>query len=80
VPSANIFARKVGNDLFTAGVVVPLAGRAPGATSSIEVPLYAGPQIQNDLVELAPGLDLVVDYGWLTIIASPMHWVLEKIA
>ena len=73
------FARKVGNDLFTAGVVVPLPAAAPGATSSIEVPLYAGPQIQNDLVELAPGLDLVVDYGFLTIIASPMHWVLEKL-
>jgi YidC/Oxa1 family membrane protein insertase len=73
------FARKVGNDLFTAGVVVPLPAATPGATSSIEVPLYAGPQIQNDLVELAPGLDLVVDYGFLTIIASPMHWVLEKL-
>jgi YidC/Oxa1 family membrane protein insertase len=73
------FARKVGNDLFTAGVVVPVAAAAPGATSSIEVPLYAGPQIQNDLVALAPGLDLVVDYGFLTIIASPMHWVLEKL-
>jgi YidC/Oxa1 family membrane protein insertase len=73
------FARKVGNDLFTAGVVLPLPAAAPGATSSIEVPLYAGPQIQNDLVALAPGLDLVVDYGFLTIIASPMHWVLEKL-
>ena len=73
------FARKVSNDLFTAGVVVPVAAAAPGATSSIEVPLYAGPQIQNDLVALAPGLDLVVDYGFLTIIASPMHWVLEKL-
>lgn len=73
------FARKVGNDLFTAGVVVPLPVAAPGATSSIEVPLYAGPQIQNDLVALAPGLDRVVDYGFLTIIASPMHWVLEKL-
>ncbi|MFH1813532.1 MAG: membrane protein insertase YidC [Pseudomonadota bacterium] len=73
------FARKVGNDLYTAGVVVPLVAAAPGASSSIEVPLYAGPQIQEDLVALAPGLDLVVDYGFLTIIASPMHWVLEKL-
>jgi YidC/Oxa1 family membrane protein insertase len=73
------FARKVGNDLFTAGVVVPVGTAAPGATASIEVPLYAGPQIQADLTAMAPGLDLVVDYGFLTIIASPMHWVLEKL-
>jgi YidC/Oxa1 family membrane protein insertase len=43
------------------------------------VPLYTGPQIQANLVALAPGLDRVVDYGWLKIIASPMHWVLEKL-
>ncbi len=73
------FARKVGNDLFTAGVVVPMPVAAPGASSSIEVPLYSGPQIQANLSAMATGLDLVVDYGWLTIIASPMHWVLDKL-
>ena len=73
------FARKVANDLYTAGVVVPVPSAAPGATSTISVPLYTGPQIQANLVALAPGLDRVVDYGWLKIIASPMHWVLEKL-
>jgi YidC/Oxa1 family membrane protein insertase len=73
------FARKVGSDLFTAGVVVPVGTAAPGGTASIDVPLYSGPQIQSNLTEMATGLDLVVDYGFLTIIASPMHWVLEKL-
>jgi YidC/Oxa1 family membrane protein insertase len=27
----------------------------------------------------APGLELVKDYGWLTIIAKPLYWLLEKI-
>ena len=51
---------------------------APGATASLTVPLYAGPQEQSRLAGVAPGFDLVVDYGWLTIIAWPLFWLLEK--
>lgn len=70
---------KMGADLFRAGVKFPLATIAPGQTAKIDVPLYAGPQEQDKLESIAPGLDLVVDYGWLTIIASPLFWVMEKI-
>ena len=41
-------------------------------------PLYAGPQEQRRLQAAAPGLDLVVDYGWLAIIAWPLFWLLQK--
>lgn len=41
--------------------------------------LFAGPQIQEALKKIAPGLDLVVDYGWLTVIAAPIFWALEAI-
>jgi YidC/Oxa1 family membrane protein insertase len=40
------------------------------------VPLYAGPA-QTSLDKIAPGLGLTVDYGWLTIIATPLFWVLS---
>jgi YidC/Oxa1 family membrane protein insertase len=30
-------------------------------------------------LEVAPGLDLVVDYGWLTVVAAPIFWALEAI-
>jgi YidC/Oxa1 family membrane protein insertase len=43
------------------------------------VPLYVGPQEQKKLKELAPGLDLVVDYGWVTMIAVPLFWLLSFI-
>jgi YidC/Oxa1 family membrane protein insertase len=54
------------------------------------VPIYAGPQIQVILEQLAKpkaeggigaqGLPLVVDYGWLTVIAAaPIFWCLEAI-
>jgi YidC/Oxa1 family membrane protein insertase len=73
------FARKVGDNLFSAGVILPLAAIAPGQTERINVPLYAGPQEQALLEKVAPGFGLVVDYGWLTVIAAPIYWVLELI-
>lgn len=50
----------------------------PGTSASVSVRLYAGPQEKRRLEAAAPGLDLVVDYGWLTIIAWPLFWLLEK--
>jgi YidC/Oxa1 family membrane protein insertase len=72
-----IYMRKLADDLYAVGVIVPVGPVAPGATARVEVPLYAGPQDQDALKELAPGLDLVVDYGWLTVIAAPLFWVLK---
>jgi YidC/Oxa1 family membrane protein insertase len=56
---------------------VPVGTLAPGATAIVEMPLYAGPQEQEKLAALAKGLDLAVDYGWLTVIAAPLFWVLQ---
>ncbi|MCB1959259.1 MAG: membrane protein insertase YidC [Rhodocyclaceae bacterium] len=71
------FARKVGNNLFTAGAILPVAEIPPGASERISARLYAGPQEQAHLEAIAPGLELVVDYGWLTVIAAPLFWVLQ---
>jgi YidC/Oxa1 family membrane protein insertase len=71
------YTRKLDGDLFSIGVIVPVGPIAPGATAKVEVPLYAGPQDQDHLQSVAPGLQLVVDYGWLTVIAAPLFWVLK---
>ena len=73
------FTSKVGENLYTAGVVVPVGTIAPGATARVEVPVYIGPQETDKLEKVAPGLELVVDYGWLTIIAAPLFWLLKSI-
>jgi YidC/Oxa1 family membrane protein insertase len=62
---------------YAARVLIP-TNVAPGSTVKLSVPLYAGPQEQQRLRSAAPGLDLVVDYGWLAIIAWPLFWLLEK--
>ena len=77
------------NPAITAGIIVPTPVAAPGAKVSNSVSLYAGPQIQSMLDQLAKpaadggigaqGLPLVVDYGWLTIVAAPIFWCLEFI-
>ncbi len=71
------FTSKLGEDRYTMGVILPLAPIAAGASAKAAVQLYAGPQEQDKLEKIAPGLNLVVDYGWLTVIASPLFWVLE---
>lgn len=68
------YVRKVADDLYSAGVIVPVS-----AEGQSEVKLYAGPQLQSQLEKFAPGLDLVVDYGFLTMIAAPLFWVLAAI-
>jgi YidC/Oxa1 family membrane protein insertase len=74
------YMRKLeGSNTFQAGLIVPIAEIAPGAKGETSVSLYAGPQEQNVLKELATGLDLVVDYGWLALVAKPIFWALETI-
>ena len=69
---------KRADGIYVARALVAAGPIAPGASATVAVPLYAGPQEQNRLVAVAPGFDLVVDYGWLTIIAWPLFWLLEK--
>ncbi len=82
LPPANLARdftfEKRADGTYAGRVLVPAGTIAPGATASVAAQLYSGPQEQNRLKTAAPGFDLVVDYGWLTIIAWPLFWVLEK--
>lgn len=73
------YTKALGGDLYSAGVVLPVGGIAPGKTSSVSARLFAGPQEQKHLKEVAPGLEYTVDYGWLTVIAAPLFWLLSYI-
>ncbi len=64
---------------YRATMVAPLESIAPGATQTVEAKLFAGPQEEKMLEALAPGLELVKDYGWLTILAKPLYWLLDKL-
>lgn len=70
------FTRKLDGDLYSAGVVLPETTIQPGQSTVIATRLYAGPA-ETRLNEVAPGLGLTVDYGWLTIIAAPLFWLMS---
>lgn len=72
-----IYTRRVDANLYAVGSILPLPALAPGAAASIQATLFVGPQDQKALEAIAPGLDLVVDYGWLTFIAKPLYWLLS---
>ncbi|MBA4261336.1 MAG: membrane protein insertase YidC [Comamonadaceae bacterium] len=73
------FARQVDNNLYAVGSITTLPAVAPGQRQSVESRLFVGPQQETVLETVAPGLELVKDYGWLTILAKPLYWLLEKI-
>jgi len=66
-------------EYYTIAMVQPLGELAPGASRTIDATLMAGPQEEYKLAALAPGLDLVKDYGWLTPLAKPLFWLLDKL-
>jgi YidC/Oxa1 family membrane protein insertase len=70
---------KVSDNLYSVAMVLPMGEVAPGASKTQDAQLYAGPQEENKLATLAPGLDLVKDYGWFTILAKPLFWVLDQL-
>lgn len=73
------FTQKWPNQLYSAGYKTTMPTIAPGDKATIGASLYLGPQETEKIKLLAPGLDLVVDYGILAIIATPMFWVLSWI-
>lgn len=72
------FTRKLDNGLYAAGTIIPVETANPGQTVKFSIPLYSGPA-QATLDNIAPGLGLTVDYGWLTILARPIFWSLTQI-
>ena len=75
----DLFMRKVDNNLYAVGMITSAGSVAPGTTKAVDALFYVGPQEEDKLEALAPGLELVKDYGWLTILAKPLYWLLNKL-
>jgi len=73
------FARKVENNLYSVGMIASLKEIAPGQSQKVSAQFYVGPQEEKKLEALYPGLELVKDYGWLTILAKPLYWLLDNL-
>ncbi len=76
----NFYSKRVEGSRYVLGMV----SKAPKSVAAGEAErfgftVYAGPKIARVLESLAPHLELTVDYGFLTIIADPLFWLLQKI-
>ncbi len=70
---------KLAEHLYGVAMVLPLGDVAPDTTKVQEATLYVGPAEEHRLAALAPGLELVRDYGRLTILAKPLFWLLNQL-
>ncbi|MDQ3215845.1 MAG: membrane protein insertase YidC [Pseudomonadota bacterium] len=71
------YAEKFKDNLYFIGTKYSVPTLAPNASATSKATLYVGPQDQDALAKISPGLDLVVDYGWLTFLAKPIYWLLS---
>ncbi|WP_018972160.1 membrane protein insertase YidC [Rudaea cellulosilytica] len=76
---ADQYSTSVLQDHYLIRALSPALTVAPNATGTFATRLYVGPKLQSELANVAPGLELTADYGILTFIAQPMHWVLVQL-
>jgi YidC/Oxa1 family membrane protein insertase len=72
------YTKALSDDHFVIGAYTPVLEVPAGGSKAFQAQLFAGPKLQRILETTAPGLDLTVDYGALTIIAKPIFWLLEQ--
>ena len=75
----DLFTRKVDTNLYAVGMITALDTIAAGASKTIESRFFVGPQVEKTLETITPGLELVKDYGWLTMLAKPLYWLLDAL-
>ncbi len=73
------YTRALKGERYVIGMIGAPLSVAAGAEQSGQTRLYVGPKLQHVLEDVAPGLELTVDYGKLTFLAKPIFWLLEKI-
>ncbi len=64
---------------YRATMIAQLPEIPAGASHTVKATLFTGPQEENNLEAIYPGLELVKDYGWLTILAKPLYWLLDQL-
>jgi len=64
---------------FLVSAIGPRQAVAPASSAQFSSKLFIGPKLQDQLKAAAPGLELTVDYGRLTLLAQPMFWLLDTV-
>ncbi|HEY3635586.1 MAG TPA: membrane protein insertase YidC [Caldimonas sp.] len=78
-PAREFFTAKIAPNTYSVGEIVPMGEIGPGATKTFDARLLVGPQEEDKLAALAPGLELVKDYGYFKVLAEPLFWILTQL-
>jgi len=81
-PAANeetYFTKELTNQRFVVGSYSDPETVAANSSWVFNSQLFVGPKIQPMMEAVAPGLELTVDYSWLTIIGKPIYALLNWI-
>lgn len=75
--SNHYYSKALDDKRYVLGLASPETTVQPGQSGTFSSRLFIGPKLQDTLEKVAPGLELTVDYGMLTIIAKPLFWLME---
>jgi YidC/Oxa1 family membrane protein insertase len=73
------YTKTLSNARYVIGLISPGRTIAAGDSSTFTTRLFIGPKLQGKMKEAAPGLELTVDYGLLTVLAQPVFWLLKTL-
>jgi len=71
------YAGSFADGKYLVSAIGPLQVVPPAGSARFSSRLFIGPKLQKELKAAAPGLELTVDYGRLTLLAQPMFWLLD---
>lgn len=74
----HFYTKELQDSRFVIGSYSPAREVEPRSQTVFSSQLFSGPKIQPEMEQVAQGLELTVDYSWLTIIAKPIYWLLNK--
>jgi YidC/Oxa1 family membrane protein insertase len=73
------YTKTLSNSRYVIGLISPGQTVAAGDSALYETQIFIGPKLQDEMKQVAPGLELTVDYGLLTVLAQPLFWLLKTI-
>lgn len=75
----NFYGYRGRDGLYRFGFTSQAQVIAAGETGVWQTQFYAGPKDQKRLEEIAPNLNLTIDYGFLWWLAIPLFWLLDQL-
>ena len=73
------YTKTLSDARYVIGLISPGRTIAAGDSSIFSSKLFIGPKLQDEMKAVAPGLELTVDYGLLTVLAQPVFWLLKTL-